>query len=110
MSAINIETVVHRRQQRRFIDLPWQIYASDTCWIPPLRRAQEELLGFHPHPFYARNKTKSFLATRGGRDVGRITAIVNVGHILTKHGMTDRFGTNKIGSKYGRNRTNPFKR
>ena len=31
--------------------------------------------------FYERNKTKSFLATRGGRDVGRITAIVNVGHI-----------------------------
>ena len=81
MSAISIETVVHRRQQRRFIDLPWQIYASDPCWIPPLRRAQEELLGFHPHPFYERNKTQSFLATRGGRDVGRITAIVNVGHI-----------------------------
>ena len=81
MSAISIEPVVHRRQQRRFIDLPWQIYASDPCWIPPLRRAQEELLGFHPHPFYERNQTRSFLATRSGRDVGRITAIVNVGHI-----------------------------
>ena len=39
------------------------------------------MLGFHPHPFYERNKTKSFLAKRGSKDVGRITAIVNVGHI-----------------------------
>ena len=81
MSTISIETVIRRGQQRRFIDLPWKIYANDPCWIPPLRRAQEELLGFRPHPFYKRNKTRSFLATRGGKDVGRITAIVNVGHI-----------------------------
>ncbi|NBP88035.1 MAG: N-acetyltransferase, partial [Planctomycetia bacterium] len=81
MAAVSIEPVVSRRQQRQFIDLPWRLYANDPCWMPPLRLAQEELLGFRPHPFYERNRSRSFLAVRGGRTVGRITAIVNVGHI-----------------------------
>jgi GNAT superfamily N-acetyltransferase len=49
--------------------------------MPPLVMSQEELLGFRPCPFYERSRSRSFLATRGGRDIGRITAIVNAGHI-----------------------------
>jgi GNAT superfamily N-acetyltransferase len=49
--------------------------------MPPVIMSQQELLGFRKHPFYERSKSRSFLATRGGRDVGRITAIVNAGHI-----------------------------
>jgi len=76
-----IEPVETRQQQRRFIRLPWRIYASDPCWMPPLIHAQEELLGFRPHPFYQRSRSRSFLAVRGGRDIGRITAVVNAGHL-----------------------------
>jgi GNAT superfamily N-acetyltransferase len=49
--------------------------------MPPLVMSQEELLGFRPCPFYEKSRSRSFLATRGGMDVGRITAIVNAGHI-----------------------------
>ena len=81
MDGLEIEAVDDRRRQRRFIRLPWRIYRDDPCWVPPLIHAQEELLGFRPHPFYEQSKSRSFLAVRGGRDVGRITAIVNAGHI-----------------------------
>jgi GNAT superfamily N-acetyltransferase len=76
-----IQPVDSRSQQKRFIRLPWRIYQDDPCWMPPLIMSQEELLGFRKHPFYERSKSQSFLVTRGGRDVGRITAIVNAGHI-----------------------------
>jgi GNAT superfamily N-acetyltransferase len=79
--ALVIEPVETRRQRRRFIRLPWRIYADDPCWMPPLVHAQEELVNFRPHPFYERSQCRSFLAVRGGRDVGRITAIVNAGHV-----------------------------
>ena len=79
--AVGIEPVETRRQRQRFIRLPWRIYADDPCWMPPLVQAQEELLDFRPHPFYERSRCRSFLAVRGGRDVGRITAIVNAGHV-----------------------------
>ncbi|MEI6635107.1 MAG: GNAT family N-acetyltransferase [Planctomycetota bacterium] len=81
MADIAIQPVETRSQQQRFIRLPWRIYADDPCWIPPVIMSQQELLGFRKHPFYERSKSRSFLATRGGRDVGRITAIVNAGHI-----------------------------
>ncbi|NBV46712.1 MAG: GNAT family N-acetyltransferase [Planctomycetia bacterium] len=81
MADVKLEIVDSRSRQQRFIRLPWRIYADDPCWVPPLIHSQQELLGFRPHPFYARSRARSFLAVRGGRDVGRITAIVNAGHI-----------------------------
>jgi GNAT superfamily N-acetyltransferase len=81
VADIAIQPVETRSQQKRFIRLPWRIYQDDPCWMPPLIMSQEELLGFRKHPFYERSKSQSFLVTRGGRDVGRITAIVNAGHI-----------------------------
>jgi GNAT superfamily N-acetyltransferase len=81
MDGVRIEPVESRSAQHRFIRLPWRIYRDDPCWMPPLVHSQEELLGFRPHPFYEKSKARSFLAVRGGRDVGRITAIVNAGHV-----------------------------
>lgn len=81
MADVVIEPVETRGQQKRFLNLPWRIYADDPCWMPPLLQSQEELLGFRKHPFYERSKCRSFLARRGSRDVGRISAIVNAGHI-----------------------------
>jgi len=88
VAELSVKAVTTRSEQRRFVDLPWRIYRDDACWRPPLRMAQEELLGFRHHPFYDRSKSCSFLATRGGRDVGRITAIVNAGHV-------ERYGENR---------------
>lgn len=81
MADVTIRPVTTRAEQKRFVRLPWRIYRDDACWMPPLIHAQEELLGFRPHPFYERSRSRSFLASRGGVDVGRITAIVNPGHI-----------------------------
>jgi GNAT superfamily N-acetyltransferase len=88
VANVCVTPVTTRGQQRRFVDLPWRLYQEDACWRPPLRLAQEELLGFRPHPFYDESKSCSFLATRGSRDVGRLTAIVNAGHVR-------RYGENR---------------
>jgi len=81
VAELTVRPVETRSEQKRFIGLPWRIYRDDPCWMPPLVMSQEELLGFRPCPFYERSRSRSFLATRGGRDIGRITAIVNAGHI-----------------------------
>ena len=81
MPDLIVRPVETRADQKRFVNLPWRIYRNDPCWMPPLIMSQEELLGFRPCPFYEKSKSRSFLATRGGVDVGRITAIVNAGHV-----------------------------
>lgn len=80
MSDLVVRPVHARSEQRRFIGLPWEVYRGDPLWVPPLIHSQRGLLGFRPHPFYRRAESRSFLATRGGTDVGRITAIIDHAH------------------------------
>ncbi len=35
-AQITIEPVRKRRQRREFLRLPWEIYAADPQWVPPL--------------------------------------------------------------------------
>ncbi len=80
MPNYTIQTVETRRQKSEFMKLIWRLYKGDPNWIPPLRMDQKELAGFYHHPFYERNKIRTFIVTRDGLTVGRIGAIVNVGH------------------------------
>jgi GNAT superfamily N-acetyltransferase len=92
VADVVVRPVETRAQQKRFVNLPWRIYRDDPCWMPPLIMSQEELLGFRHSPFYEKSKSRSFLATRGGTDVGRITAIVNAGHIERYNEQRGFFG------------------
>ncbi|MCA9127583.1 MAG: hypothetical protein KDB22_10880 [Planctomycetales bacterium] len=69
-----------RSDQKRFINLLWDLYRDDPNWVPPLVHAQRELVGFVKHPFYDRNRSANFLVFKDGRVVGRVCALVNVGH------------------------------
>jgi GNAT superfamily N-acetyltransferase len=79
-SVVAVEPVLSAAQRRRFVELPWAIYRDDPHWIPPLRGNLVRMLDYTHSPFYADAEIRTFLATRGGRDVGRIAAIVNHAH------------------------------
>lgn len=75
-----VKVAKDRRLQKQFKLLPWDIYGNDPNWIPPLLMMLEEGVGFRRNPFYDRNSCECFLAMRDGRPVGRVCALVNVGH------------------------------
>lgn len=81
MPPLLVEPVVTRRQQEQFIELPWNLYAGDPMWVPPLLLEHRRLLGYRHHPFHDLNPMRTFLATREGRPVGRLAALVNRAHI-----------------------------
>lgn len=81
MSAVIVEPVTNRRQQKQFLELPWTLYRNDPNWVPPLRFEQKELAGYRPHPFYEKNRIQTFLAHRNGQVCGRVAAILNEEHI-----------------------------
>lgn len=80
MSNLIIQRVATSKQRKQFLQYPWTLYRGDPNWIPPLRASQKELVGYAPHPFYARNSVQTFLAYRNGEVRGRIAAILNQGH------------------------------
>jgi hypothetical protein len=79
-SAVAVRPVASRREQKQFIQLPWNHYQGDPNWIPPLLMDHRGLLGFRHHPFYEDAAIQTFLATRDGQVCGRIAAVVNHAH------------------------------
>ena len=81
MNEIKIIKPTSRRDKKRFLFFPWEIYKNDPYWIPPLLANEKGLLGYAKDPFYEENQIQTFLAERDGKIVGRIAAILNVGHL-----------------------------
>jgi hypothetical protein len=66
-----------KAQVRRFLHIPFRIYAGHPQWVPPLLMDARTQLDRHKHPFYEHSSADFFIAVRDGRDVGRIAALEN---------------------------------
>jgi hypothetical protein len=77
---ISLEVVTERRQWRRFLRLPRQIYAADPAWIAPLNFEQRQRFSPANH-FFEHARLRAWIASRQGRPVGRITAQIDELHL-----------------------------
>lgn len=77
MLKIEKVDVGKRSQARRFIDIPYRLYADYPNWVPPLRLDTAVMLNPKKHPFYEHSVADFFIAVRDGHDVGRIAALEN---------------------------------
>ena len=74
MSKIEVSEVTSRRERDAFIKFPWQIYANDPAWVPPLILERKAFLDRKRHPFYRHGDAALFLARKDGKILGRIMA------------------------------------
>ena len=77
MSDVAVTPVTTRRERVEFIDLAYRLNASDPNWVPPLRADIAELLDPKKNPFFEHAEAQLFLARRGGRVTGRISAHID---------------------------------
>jgi GNAT superfamily N-acetyltransferase len=75
--GIEVRVVRGRGELKRFIRLPWRIYADHPHWVPPLLADMKTVLDRTKHPYHQHADSEYFLAWRGGEVVGRIAATVN---------------------------------
>jgi GNAT superfamily N-acetyltransferase len=62
---------------RKFVDLPYRLHAG-TPWVPPLKLERYQFLTRTLNPYFKHGTARYFLARRGGRVLGRITAQIDV--------------------------------
>jgi GNAT superfamily N-acetyltransferase len=60
-----------------FIRLPWHLYRGAPNWVPPLISERKRHLDKGRNPFFEHAEAEYFIAWRGDRPVGRITAHVD---------------------------------
>jgi GNAT superfamily N-acetyltransferase len=73
-SGIEVSEVTSRQERDTFIKFPWQIYANDPAWVPPLIIERKSFLDRKRHPFYKHGEAALFLARKNGKIAGRIMA------------------------------------
>lgn len=64
-----------RTDIRRFVRIPYRLYANHPQWVPPLFGDAELQLNKQKHPYYEHSYAEFFVANQDGRDVGRIAAL-----------------------------------
>jgi hypothetical protein len=74
---ILIRPVETKHDRRAFVDFAWEVYADDPAWVPPLKSEVHGLLDPGTNPWFQHAKAQLWLAERGGRVVGRISAQVD---------------------------------
>jgi hypothetical protein len=57
---------------RRFVQIPYRLYAKHPQWVPPPMSDIELMLNKQKHPFYEHSYGDFAIAVRDGQDVGRI--------------------------------------
>jgi GNAT superfamily N-acetyltransferase len=91
LEPIRIELINGSRDLRRFIRVPWSIYGDDPAWIPPLLLERREQFS-RRHPYFAHARCCFWLAYRGMRPVGRISAQIDALHEAQHRDATGFFG------------------
>src|SRR4030095_5529182 len=77
LDSLSISYVSTKRDFKEFLELPYRLYRADPHWIPLLKMERAELLNPKKNPYYLHAEVKLFLARRGDRTVGRISAQVD---------------------------------
>jgi hypothetical protein len=75
--SIEIRQVQSASDRKAFVDLAWPLNARDPHWVPPLKSEVHGLIDPRKNPWFKHAEAAFFLATRGGRPVGRISAQVD---------------------------------
>ena len=88
-----VQPVQSRRDLRRFVQFPYDLYQGSPFWVPPLRVEQFETLNPRKNPFFEHGQIQPFLAFDDtGNVVGRIAAIINGMHLKTHDDNAGFFG------------------
>ena len=83
MAGVSIRAVRGRRDLKRFIDLPFRLHRDHPLWVPPLKLERRVFLNRRLNAFFSHGEAEYFLASRGDRVVGRVSAHVN--HAFNEH-------------------------
>ncbi|HLG34396.1 MAG TPA: hypothetical protein VI757_05900 [Bacteroidia bacterium] len=76
MSVI-IDKAESKRELKKFIDLPHDLYKGDANYVPELFIAQKKLFDKKKNPFFKHAEAEFFIARKDGVNTGRIAVISN---------------------------------
>jgi hypothetical protein len=90
--AVDVRTVTGRRDLKAFVELPFRLHSTSPQWVPPLRLERYAFLSRRLNAFFSHGDAEYFLARRGSRVVGRVTAQIDRTYNAFHSDATGMFG------------------
>ena len=87
-----VKEVVSKKDLKKFINLPYDLYKGHQYHVPPLKFDEEGTLRKDKNPAFDYCEAKYWLAYQGDKVVGRIAGILNKSYIEKWHNKYVRFG------------------
>ena len=91
-TPLRIQPVEDRRTLKQFLKMPARLYAGDPNWVQPLMFERLEHLNPKKNPYFEHAEVGYWLAFRGERPVGRISAQIDRLHLERYDDATGHFG------------------
>lgn len=89
---VRVRVVTTRRELEEFCAWPATLYADDPNYVQPLTSDLMNKLTPGRDPFWRNAERELFLATRDGRTVGTLAAVLDRGRLEAKKDSTGQFG------------------
>jgi GNAT superfamily N-acetyltransferase len=90
--SVDVRPVRAGRDRREFVALPYRLHSTSPQWIPPLRLERRLFLSPRFNAFFRHGDAELFLARRGDRVVGRVSAQVDRAYNEFHGDRTGMFG------------------
>jgi GNAT superfamily N-acetyltransferase len=90
--AVDVRVVETRRDLKRFVMFPFNLYKGTQQWVPPLVADEIRTLRMDKNPAYEFCRGRYWLACRNGKIVGRLAGIINDKYVETWGNRYARFG------------------
>jgi len=90
--SLRIQPVEDRRTLKQFLKMPARLYPADPNWVQPLMFERLEHLNPKKNPYFEHAEVGYWLAFRGERPVGRISAQIDRLHLERYDDATGHFG------------------
>lgn len=81
-----------KKDLKKFIKFPWEVYRGDKNWVPPLIIDMKAKFNPKSNPFLFHSQIQPFLAYKDNKIVGRVVGIINNNHNKTFNEKTGFFG------------------
>jgi GNAT superfamily N-acetyltransferase len=78
--SVDVQPVSSRRDRKEFIELPFRLHSTSEQWTPPLRIERHAFHSRRLNAFFKRGEAGEFLARRGDRVVGRLSAQIDTAY------------------------------
>lgn len=89
---LSIAVIDDGAPRKDWFRVPYEVYAGDPAWIPPLLFQERQRISPRHNPFFTFGEAAFFVAYRDRRPIGRISAQVNRRYQQHYNSATGHFG------------------